>query len=151
MTEGRTIAPMQSGLPEGWRTVRRNAIVTSATCTTEWPMARQHRRTNRTRTFQSPRRTSQGIIPVWKENGGSGDLMVADHEDVQETEASDIHVNRFKSQEVLAKEHYAVPCANGTSRRPSIAESKLDREDDKKKKHNRRFVVYVWIIQLSTS
>ena len=34
--------------------------------------------------------------PVWKENGGSGDLMVADHEDVQETEASDIHVNRFK-------------------------------------------------------
>ena len=51
---------------------------------------------------------------VWKENGGSGDLKVADHEDVQETGASDIHVNRFKSQEVLAEEHHAVPCANGT-------------------------------------
>ena len=38
--------------------------------------------------------------------------------------------NRFKSQEVLAEEHYALPCTNGTSRRPSIAERKLDREDD---------------------
>ena len=63
--------------------------------------------------------------PVWKENGGSGDLKVADHEDVQETEASDIHVNRLKSQEVPVEEHYALPCANGNSRllyRPSIAE-----------------------------
>ena len=59
--------------------------------------------------------------PVWKENGGSGDLMVADHEDVQETEASDINVFRFKSQEVLAEEHYAFPSAYGTLRRPSIA------------------------------
>ena len=60
--------------------------------------------------------------PVWKENGGSGDLVVADCEDVQETESSDIYVNRFKSQEVPVEEHYAVPCANGTLRRPSIAE-----------------------------
>ena len=84
--------------------------------------------------------------------------MVADHEDVQETEASDINVNRFKSQEVLVEEHYAFPCAYGTLRRPSKAQGKLDREDDveieendKKKKHNRGCVVHVWIIQLSTS
>ena len=65
---------------------------------------------------QLPRKTTQEWISLDKNvemnvlvqcatcgEGSSGDLMVADHEDLQESEASEIYVKRFKSQEVFAE------------------------------------------------
>ena len=40
--------------------------------------------------------------------------MTADHEDLQESEAAEIHVERFKRQEVFVKEEYEFSCANRT-------------------------------------
>ena len=42
--------------------------------------------------------------------------MRADHEDVQEVEASDIYVKRFKSPEVFVTKECEIPCANGILR-----------------------------------
>ena len=43
-----------------------------------------------------------GYVP--RAGGGwSGDLMTADYEDLQESEASEIYVKRFRSQEVFTK------------------------------------------------
>ena len=44
----------------------------------------------------------------------SGDLMVAEYEDLQESEAEEIHVNGCKIQEVFVKTLHQFPCANGT-------------------------------------
>ena len=58
------------------------------------------------------------------------------HEDLQESEASDIYVKRFKSREVFVKGEYEFPCENGTlrllhrPRPPSIAAGNLEPEDD---------------------
>ena len=40
--------------------------------------------------------------------------MIADYDDLQESETSEIHVKRFKSREVFVKGEYEFPCANGT-------------------------------------
>ena len=40
--------------------------------------------------------------------------MIADCEDFQESEASEIYVKRFKDQEVFLQENYEFPCAKGT-------------------------------------
>ena len=42
--------------------------------------------------------------------------MIADDEDLQESEASEIYVKIFKNQEVSAKGENEFPCANGTLR-----------------------------------
>ena len=81
--------------------------------------------------------------------------MIADFENVQESEASEIYARRFQSQEVPEKTEYEFPCANGTLRLPnrprpsSIAEGNIEWEDDveveegdKKGEKNRRFVVH---------
>ena len=44
----------------------------------------------------------------------SGELMTAEYEDLQESEASEIHV---RSQEVFVKAEYEFPCANGASKK----------------------------------
>ena len=60
---------------------------------------------------------------------------MADYEDVQESEASDIHVKSFKNQETFVKEDYEFPCAHGSLRLPrpsrlsSTAEGNLEPED----------------------
>ena len=36
--------------------------------------------------------------------------MIADYEDLQESEAADIYVKRFKKQEVFVKDDYEFPC-----------------------------------------
>ena len=48
--------------------------------------------------------------------GWSEDLMIADHEDVQESEASEVYVKRFTSRDVFVKGEYEFPCATGTLR-----------------------------------
>ena len=91
--------------------------------------------------------------------GWSGDLMTTDCENVQESEASDFYVCRFKSQEVFVKRVYEFPGAIRNLRipnRPSeslIAEENLEprddveiEESDKNGKKNKRFVVYEWSI-----
>ena len=67
------------------------------------------------------RGTLLGCVP--RAGGGwSGDLMVADYEDLQESEAPEIHVKRSNSQEVIV---------NGDRPRPSsIAERNHEPEDD---------------------
>ena len=95
--------------------------------------------------------------------GWSGDVMISDYEDLQESEASDLDVKRFKNQEVFVKGEYAFPCANGTLRLPhrprpsSIAQDNFEQEDDveiekgdKKGKQHRRCVVHGWRISSST-
>ena len=62
--------------------------------------------------------------------------MIADCEDLRESEASNIYVKRFKNQELFVKGEYEFPCATRTLRlpdrpRPSlIAEGNLEPEDD---------------------
>ena len=62
--------------------------------------------------------------------------MIADYEDLEESEAAEIYVKKFNDQEVFVKEHYEISCANGTLRllgRPkpsSTAEGNLEREAD---------------------
>ena len=61
--------------------------------------------------------------------------MLEDYEDLQESEATEIYVKRFKNQEVFVKEHFEFPCANGILKhlgRPgssSTAEGNFERED----------------------
>ena len=43
-----------------------------------------------------------GVVPR-AERGKSGDLMTADSEDLQESEASEIYVERFKIQDMFIK------------------------------------------------
>ena len=70
------------------------------------------------------------------ERGWSEALMIADFENVQESEASEIYAQRFQSQEVPVKTEYEFPCAKGTPRLPnhsgpsSIAEGNIEPEDD---------------------
>ena len=40
--------------------------------------------------------------------------MIADYEDLQESEGSEIYVKRFRSQEVFVKGDHEFPCANET-------------------------------------
>ena len=42
--------------------------------------------------------------------------MIADYEDLQESEASGIHVKEYKRQEVFVKGEYEFPWGNGTLR-----------------------------------
>ena len=80
-------------------------------------------------TSQVPRGTSQGSTTLDKQalqgiflgsvlragRGWSGDLMTANCEDLQESEAAEIYVKRFKNQEVFVRRAYEFPpCANGT-------------------------------------
>ena len=53
-----------------------------------------------------------------EEERGSCDLMIADFEDVQESEVTDIYVKRWKNQEVFVKGNCDYPCANGTPKLP---------------------------------
>ena len=48
----------------------------------------------------------------------SGDLMIADYEDLQKSEASEMNVKDFKNQEVFVKEDYEFQCAKGTLKLP---------------------------------
>ena len=110
-------------------TARKKAVVTSATCTTRWPVARQRSRRDMARHLtkhQFPCGTLVEYIPITAkeksrvhqfgkkalkglflgcvlhaEGGWSEALMTADNEDLQESEASEIHVRRFRSKEVL--------------------------------------------------
>ena len=45
-------------------------------------------------------------------------MMIADNEDMQDSEASEINVKRFKSQEVFVKAEDEFSCANGSLRLP---------------------------------
>ena len=54
--------------------------------------------------------------------------MMADYEDLRETEVSEICVQRFKNQEVFVKEDYGFPC--GRPRPSSTAEGNLVQEED---------------------
>ena len=71
---------------------------------------------------------------VWEEVG-QDTFMVADYEDWEESEVSEIHVKRFKNQEVFVTKGYEFSCANGTLRllnrpRPSsTVEENLLQED----------------------
>ena len=62
--------------------------------------------------------------------------MIADYEDLQESEDSEIHLKRFRCQEENVKREYKFPCANGTIRlphcpRPSLlTEGNLEPKDD---------------------
>ena len=55
---------------------------------------------------QFGKKTQKGVFSGYVPRAGgclSGDLMMADYEDLQELEASEIDVKRFKSQEVVVK------------------------------------------------
>ena len=113
---------------------------------TKWPMARQHSRTSMANKLtdhqyllehwlsksQLPRQTSQeyirfertlkGIFLGYMLRAGGGwsvDLMIPDYEDLLESEASEIYVKRFKSQEVFVTGEYEFP---GRPRLSSTAE-----------------------------
>ena len=42
--------------------------------------------------------------------------MIADCEDLQKSGASEIHIKRFKSQDIIVQEPDQFPCANGTQK-----------------------------------
>ena len=69
------------------------------------------------------------------EGGWSGDLMIADYEDLQGSEAAEIYVESFKSQAVFVTGECEFPCTHGSPRLPgrprppSTAEGNLERED----------------------
>ena len=76
---------------------------------------------------------------------------------------SEVHVKKFKSQEVFVKREYEFPCANGTSRlpyRPRLsftAQGNLEKEDDveieegdKKREAKQKMRGLEWRIHLST-
>ena len=62
--------------------------------------------------------------------------MIADYENVQESQASEIYVKRFKSPKTIVNGEIEFLYANGTLRLPgrprptSIAEGNLEQEDD---------------------
>ena len=70
-------------------TVRWNAIVTCATCTIKWPMARQ----------QHSRRDMVSNLT----DHPCQETMIAGNDGLQESEASEIYVKRFTCQEVFVK------------------------------------------------
>ena len=72
-------------------TVRWNAIVTCATCTIKWPMARQHSRRDMVSNLT---------------DHPCQETMIAGNDGLQESEASEIYVKRFTCQEVFVKECY---------------------------------------------
>ena len=139
-------------------TVRLNVIVTCATCTTRWSMARLHSRKDIVRsltghqfflehclsTSQLPRKTIQKEMSLERKRKleyssdvlHAGDMMIEDYVNLQESEVSEIEAERFKSQEVFPKREHEFQCANGNLRnfyspRPSlIAEEYLEPEDD---------------------
>ena len=94
--------------PDTWRTINSFWII-------GWvhPNDRE-RQVKRTSVLKES--AERNIIGLFPRAGGdwSGDLMIADNEDLQESEASDIHVKRFKSQEVFTKGENDFPCPNGT-------------------------------------
>ena len=101
-------------------------------------------------TSQLQRKTSPEYISilghVLRAGGGwSGDLMIADYEDLQESEASETYVKRFQNQEVFVKGEHEFPCATGTLRLPNRPRTRP------KGKKDRRFVVHEWRVFLSTS
>ena len=107
-------------------TVRRNSVVTCATCTARWPMARQHSRNDTARNFDEPSipfGTLVDCIPITAKEksrihqfgqkkmkgifsgdalragrGWLGDLMIALYDDLLKSEAADIYVKRFKNK-----------------------------------------------------
>ena len=49
--------------------------------------------------------------------GWSGDLLIADYEDLENVSAADIHFKRFEHQEVAQEETLLFPCADGSLKR----------------------------------
>ena len=90
---------------------------------------------DRSRVRQFGKNTLKGSCVPRAGGGWSGDLMRADCEDLQESEASEIYVKRSKSQEVFVKVDYEFQRANGTLRianRPRRETSSKKEEGDKK-------------------
>ena len=83
--------------------------------------------------------------------------MIADYEDLQETEVSEIDVKRFENQEAFVKGDYEFPCANGTLRLPrrprpsSTAEGNMEQEEDVESDEENDSMIHDWRIYLSTS
>ena len=120
--------------PANGGSVRWNFIATCATCTTRWPMARQRIR-NMCVTFDGPsipfgaaaspsfRKNRQGCMEsswdMYYLQGGrrglSGDLLIADCEDLENLSASNIHVKRFKQipNTSVFLNHHAAKCPPG--------------------------------------
>ena len=76
---------------------------------------------DKSRIHQFGQKTLKGIFLGYvlrAVRGWSGDLMIADYEDLQESEASEIYVKGFQNQEVFVKEDYEYQCANGTLKLP---------------------------------
>ena len=69
-------------------TVRWNAIVTCATCTIKWPMARQHSRKDMVSNLT---------------DHPCQETMIAGYDGLRESEASDINVRIFRSEELFVK------------------------------------------------
>ena len=59
-------------------------------------------------------KTLKGILLGYGLRAGRGDFMMADYEDLQESQVSEIRIKTFKSQEAFVKGEYEFPCANGT-------------------------------------
>ena len=93
----------------------------------------------KSRIHQFGQKTLKGIFSGYVLRAGrgwSGDIMIADYEDVQESEASGIYVKRFENQEVFVKEDFEHHCAYGTqkiswsSKKIINSGENLEREDD---------------------
>ena len=143
--EGTATAMVQSGL-HGGGTVRRNFVATGGTRTTKWPMERQHTRMyvvySVTDVWTRSEQTSaanpslqkdesrphpfgkkqilHGILMglcLVRRGGWSGDLVIADCEDLENLSASEIvRSERFKHQDVAQERTLSFPCADGSLR-----------------------------------
>ena len=99
----------------------RNAVVRNSTdhqCLSEhWLNYRKRQAKDPSVWTKTMKEICSGYVP--RQGGGwSGDLMEEDFEAVHESEAVEICVKRFQNQDVSVKEHYEIPCANGTLRLP---------------------------------
>ena len=135
-------------------TVRWTAGVICATCMIKWPLARQHSRRDLARhlsdhrfhlgtlvedipitpkdkssVHQFGKQTLKGIFfgyVLRVGRGWSGDVMISDYEDLQESEASDLDVKRFKNQEVFVKRRIRIPVCKRNFETSSSSKAVID-------------------------
>ena len=94
---------------------------------------------DKSRIHQFGQKTLKGIFLGYvlrAVRGWSGDLMIADYEDLQESEASEIYVKGFKNQEVIRKRRLRISVCRRNSKTSWSSKTiinsgeNLEREDD---------------------
>ena len=71
-------------------------------------------------------------------------MLAADYEDLQESEATDVYVKRFKARNIYVKELHGFPCVSKTLKSPAVDVDLVQEgeEGDKKGTFQGSFVVH---------